>query len=95
MLATFQAIHQYTSVTGDITQDNYLYVKVVALLGTVGLMVYKSPIVTEEYPGYEPVVRTLEAFDHKVLIRETVPDSRMMFGEAEYSMYLLEHPSHP
>lgn len=94
MLSTLQSVHQTMSITGDISQDKYLYVTAMPLLGAIALLVYKSPIVTEEFDGYEPIVRMLEDFDHEVLIQKTIPDQNMMFGAAEYSMYLLKPPQY-
>lgn len=92
MLAVFQSVHQQMSITGDITEDSYLYVQVVAILGTVGLLVYRSPIVSDFDPMYEPVRRTLEEHSHDVVIQETIQDSNMIFGTGEWSMYVLHPP---
>lgn len=57
--------------------------------GTV-LRVYRSPIVRDGDPMYQPVRDYLALTPHEVLWRGRVPDPEMMFGEAEVTVYMIE-----
>lgn len=53
-----------------------------------GLLVYRSPLVRDSDPAYQPIAELLE-YPHEEVIKERVPDPNMMFGEADLTVYLI------
>ncbi|BBC53865.1 hypotheical protein [Mycobacterium phage PP] len=53
------------------------------------LAVYRSPVVYDDDPVYQPVAEVLETFDAEVIGRETYSDPEMFFGRGDAITYTL------
>lgn len=56
----------------------------------VFLSVYRSPVVRDDDPKFEPVAQILDSVSHELVERKTLPDPDMLFGQAESLTYFLK-----
>ncbi|ASZ75504.1 hypothetical protein KIW74_gp24 [Mycobacterium phage Kimona] len=53
------------------------------------LAIFRSPVVKDTDPCYQPVADVLATFDAEVIDRKMFPDPDMFFGRAEAVIYKL------
>lgn len=75
--------------TLSIAEAHWLYAQTCILFGIPALLIYSSPVVREDDESYKPILDLLSDSHSELLVKEMVKDKDMMFGRAEWSVYLL------
>lgn len=81
--------------TLTICHHAWLYVMTYALPFTEGLLVYRSPMVRQTDPIFQPVADLLRDHRMTMVYQERLPDPGMMFGQGEVTAYRLSHSEVP
>lgn len=78
-----------TGLNLALSHQHWLFAKTCSLLGGTGLIVYRSVLVRDTDPVYAPVAEFLSKCRVEILAQKVFPDPSMMFGQGEFTAYLL------